>query len=163
MGSKQSKYFDECSSDDIARGIAELGPSYEGCAQDCRDNGVDGYLLIGLSDTELAETMDDLGINDRLHRRVLERILKDAIAFDEEPAWELLDDEDDLGEVNGMHGSCNKAFNVPETKILLEFMTSAAEEKLVVGLSALREKERACKLKLSCVLSTRQHKSGVAR
>jgi hypothetical protein len=52
-----------------------LGKHYAPYADATKVNGVDGFMLATLSCSEIPETLDDLQIQNRLHRRVIERKL----------------------------------------------------------------------------------------
>jgi len=97
MGLAKSKYFDEFTSDEIADAVQELGQDYKRYADEIRRNGVDGFFLQELSDKELEETLDDLGVQDRRHRQVLKRNLENVLLLEaeEELPWENLEDDDD--------------------------------------------------------------------
>jgi hypothetical protein len=78
MGSEQSKSLAELDASEISNAIKELGSKYDGYANTSKDNGVDGKLLAALTEHEFHETLDDLGITNRLHRRVLHQAFDTA-------------------------------------------------------------------------------------
>jgi len=78
MGSDQSKSLAALDAKEVAQAITQLGQKFEGYGQISIDNGVDGELLAGMTDVEVLETLDDLDITNRLHRRVLIKVLKSA-------------------------------------------------------------------------------------
>jgi class 3 adenylate cyclase len=78
MGSSQSRPFSDLSPEEISFAVANLGERYNGYCDAVIANGVDGSLLIALDESEIEETLDDLHITNRLHRRVLIRELNKA-------------------------------------------------------------------------------------
>lgn len=99
MGATSSKPFGAITKEEIAASVAELGDRYEVYFATLVGNGVDGSFLEGLSDSEVHETLDDLGITNRLHRRVLMKELRDAkantefvsFAYEYTPSTNLVD------------------------------------------------------------------------
>ena len=71
MGTSSSKPFNVWSSDDVSKSLKSLGPKFAEYADVAVENGVDGDLLESLDETELQETLDDLEISNRLHRRII--------------------------------------------------------------------------------------------
>ncbi len=71
MGSSSSKSLDDCTKEDVALGVSALGQTYEAYCDALLVNGINGKLLNALDAKELEESMDDLNITNRLHRRVL--------------------------------------------------------------------------------------------
>lgn len=71
MGTSPSKPFVELTKEEVSSAVANLGDRYEGYREALVGNGVDGSLLATLDGVELLETLDDLHIANRLHRRVL--------------------------------------------------------------------------------------------
>ncbi|CAB9519829.1 Putative serine/threonine-protein kinase/receptor [Seminavis robusta] len=71
MGSDLSVPLDEATKDDVVARVTSLGEKFEGYADAIDENGVDGDLLVGMNEDDFQETMDDLGITSRLHRRKL--------------------------------------------------------------------------------------------
>jgi class 3 adenylate cyclase len=71
MGTLESKPIKECTKEDISLAVASLGEPYQVYASTLNGNAVDGRLLDVLGTTEIEETLDDLDIANRLHRRVL--------------------------------------------------------------------------------------------
>ena len=78
MGSGKSKSLAELDAQEVSNAIAKLGKNYDVYADTSRDNGVDGTLLAGLTEQEFRETLDDLGITNRLHRRVFVKAFDSA-------------------------------------------------------------------------------------
>lgn len=150
MGLRQSRQsFDEYTSDEIARGVAWLGGAYVGYALDCRKNGVDGQFLMELSATELSETMDDLGIDVKLHRTVLGRVLKDSMddanSADAVEDWEFLEEKSE----EFTEASClsKDSFSKPDfslqAKFLLESLTAETAKQRKQSVKAQRTPIRA--------------------
>ena len=74
MGTKLSQPLPDVSVDELATLLQGLGANYVSYADSVRDNGGNGFFVASLQDeTELLETLDDLEIDNRLHRRVLVR------------------------------------------------------------------------------------------
>lgn len=71
MGAKLSTPLADVSCEELATKLVGLGSKYEVYADAVRENAVDGELLDGFDETEFAETLDDLQVHSRLHRRVL--------------------------------------------------------------------------------------------
>jgi class 3 adenylate cyclase len=69
MGSKSSKPLNEYSQDEVAACISSYGGMFAQYAQRIRENGVDGELLATMNEQELHETLDELEVESRLHRR----------------------------------------------------------------------------------------------
>jgi class 3 adenylate cyclase/GAF domain-containing protein len=78
MGSSASKPLKDLSKDEISQAIATLGESYEMYCDVFIGNGLDGRVLDNLDENEIQETLDDLEITNRLHRRVLVKELDKA-------------------------------------------------------------------------------------
>jgi hypothetical protein len=72
MGASPSTPFEDITKEEVSEAVANLGDRYEGYCETFVGNGIDGSFL-GLLDSEkmVQETLDDLGITNRLHRRVL--------------------------------------------------------------------------------------------
>jgi hypothetical protein len=81
MGLDQSKPLEQWDSIMVAEQVRKLGHQYELYASTVLDNCVDGLFLAGLTFTERQETMDDLKIHSRLHRRVLDKKLSNLIGL----------------------------------------------------------------------------------
>lgn len=75
MGLEQSKPLEQWQASDVAAEVGNLGQQYTSYSAHLFENGVDGAFLASLSNEEVKETLDDLGIDSRLHRRVLEKKL----------------------------------------------------------------------------------------
>ena len=68
----------EWSTDDVSKALHGMGRKFEAYADAVSENQVDGSLLLSfLQDGTLDETFDDLGLSNRLHRRVLTKKLQD--------------------------------------------------------------------------------------
>ncbi len=78
MGSSHSRPFSCLSKEEISFAVADLGERYKVYCESVIANGVDGSFLIALDESEIEETLDDLDITNRLHRRVLIRELNKA-------------------------------------------------------------------------------------
>ena len=83
MGNSSPK-LEALTKEEVAEAVRALGPKYEEYADASRDNGIDGALLESLQDKEIEETMDELEIASKLHRRVLRQFLRKARKTDEE-------------------------------------------------------------------------------
>lgn len=75
MGLHQSRPLKEWGCEDVAAAISGLGQHYGPYVTAIQENSVDGALLLSLSVPEIRETLDDLKILNRLHRRVIEKKL----------------------------------------------------------------------------------------
>ena len=76
MGTINSKQtLQQCSPEEIARHIGDIGEKYIVYAERIRNSGIDGAFLATLTGHTLHETLDCLEITERLHRRKLERVL----------------------------------------------------------------------------------------
>ena len=71
MGTGSSKPLNEWSSEDLTEGLDTISPKYKAYKESIVENGVDGAFLVSLEENEIDETLDDLGIQNRLHRRIL--------------------------------------------------------------------------------------------
>jgi class 3 adenylate cyclase len=78
MGAQLSKPFKDLTTEEISQAVANLGERYKPYCDILIGNGVDGSLLESLNDDEVEETLDDLEITNRLHRRVLLKELNKA-------------------------------------------------------------------------------------
>lgn len=78
MGTSLSRPFRDLSKEEISFAVADLGDRYKEYCDALNANGVDGSLLESLDESEIEETLDDLEITNRLHRRVLMRELDKA-------------------------------------------------------------------------------------
>ena len=79
MGLDQSRPLEQWSSLEVADELRKLGVQYAPYAATVLENGVDGAFLLGLKAFEIHETMDDLKIQSRLHRRVLDKKLANLL------------------------------------------------------------------------------------
>jgi len=77
MGNSSSS-LEILSREEVAEAVVALGPKYDAYASSLKDNGIDGALLESLNDEEIEETMDELEITSKLHRRVLRQSLLKA-------------------------------------------------------------------------------------
>ncbi|CAB9522046.1 expressed unknown protein [Seminavis robusta] len=75
MGLDQSRPLNQWDSAKVSAAMENLGGQYKPYAASVLENGVDGAFLAGLGSAEFQETMDDLKITSRLHRRVLTKKL----------------------------------------------------------------------------------------
>lgn len=177
MGLEHSKPLAELQVDDIAAVVEQLGKHYTEIANAIRENGVDGAFLETLNSTELQETLDDLGVTNRLHRRVLERKLASAVEARRPHmiAWDLQDESEQkprqgLRRTNTLQsqGSAyttasmrssrsHKSFpeKEAEAKKLLEIMTLAAEQQMIEH-TALMQKESELRSQIKMVSSSNQ-------
>lgn len=137
MGLAQSKKsVDQWDSEQTAAAVESLGSSYAPYANAIKGNAIDGPFLLTLSAAELQETMDDLGIVNRLHRRVVERKLKAA----------LLGERDQVVKCESQSPSMpfkrtkTMEEKAHDTKKLLDMMTEAAEQQMLERFN-LMEKE----------------------
>ena len=72
MGATQStKPLEGYSKEEIAEVVASYGGKYKHYRKTITENGMDGSFLATLCEEEFRETMDDLDISQRLHRRKL--------------------------------------------------------------------------------------------
>jgi hypothetical protein len=78
MGASTSKPLRDLSTEEVANAVQSKGPKFGTYAEAICDNGVDGGLLASLDEDTLAETFEDLGITNRLHKRVLAEHWKQA-------------------------------------------------------------------------------------
>jgi hypothetical protein len=78
MGASLVKPVGELTSEEVAEALADLGTHYKQYRSIIVTNGVNGSLLDSLEDAEMEDTLDDLSITNRLHRRVLLKALKKA-------------------------------------------------------------------------------------
>jgi class 3 adenylate cyclase len=112
MGVTASKPFGAITKEEIATAVTELGDRYEVYHGALVGNGVDGSFLEGLSDIEIQETLDDLGITNRLHRRVLIKELRDAKANTEFVAFAYeYAPSTNLSDLEAYDQITNKCFN----------------------------------------------------
>lgn len=75
MGLDQSRPLEQWQASEVARGVSKLGQQYDSYSAAFFENGVDGAFLASLTEDEVKETLDDLGVESRLHRRVLTKKL----------------------------------------------------------------------------------------
>jgi class 3 adenylate cyclase len=61
--------IEDISTEELSTFIASLGDRYTTYAEAIQANGVDGELLSTMTEDEFQETLDDLGVSSRLHRR----------------------------------------------------------------------------------------------
>ena len=83
MGASQGKPVTKLTREEVAQAVESIGKGYQIYKAMLLRNGVDGSLLDSLSDVEMEETLDDLGITNRLHRRVLVKTLQIAKLHDD--------------------------------------------------------------------------------
>lgn len=73
-----SKPLEDLTKEEVAKVVTDLGDRYIDYASLFVEHGIDGGLLNSLDETGALETCEDLGISNRLHRRVLLRGLEKA-------------------------------------------------------------------------------------
>jgi class 3 adenylate cyclase len=73
MGSSPSKPLIEWSTDDLKEAMSPLGLKYQPYCTAIAENSIDGSVLASLTEQELEEALEDLGITNRLHRLVLRK------------------------------------------------------------------------------------------
>ena len=71
MGNNGSTPLDDISKDQVVERVSSLGEKFATYAESIDENGVDGDLLAGMNEDDFQETLDDLGVTSRLHRRKL--------------------------------------------------------------------------------------------
>jgi len=71
MGNNESTPLEEITKDEIVAKVKDLGDKFAEYASAIDENGVDGDLLAGMNEDDFLETLDDLGVTSRLHRRKL--------------------------------------------------------------------------------------------
>lgn len=71
MGNTESVPLEECSKEHVVKRVSSFGDKFAAYAAAIDENGVDGDLLSGMNEDEFNETLDDLGVKSRLHRRKL--------------------------------------------------------------------------------------------
>jgi DNA-directed RNA polymerase subunit N (RpoN/RPB10) len=71
MGNNGSTPLEDVTKDQVAQRVSELGDKFSSYAAAIDENGVDGDLLAGMNEEDFNETLDDLGVTSRLHRRKL--------------------------------------------------------------------------------------------
>ena len=176
MGLEHSKPVAQLQANDVATIVEQLGKHYEDAAKSIRENGVDGIFLASLSPKEVKETLDDLGVQNRLHRRVLERKLAAALEGGRPNiiSWDLeaasLPSPPGLRRTNTLDSAYSgrsayttgslrsqKSFEQKEeeAKKLLAIMTEAAEQQMLERY-ALLEKEKDLKSQIQMVKSTNE-------
>ena len=79
MGLHISTPIQEWDSDDLADGLISLGEEYALYADAVLDHRLDGSVLATLLPGEIKETLRDLGIRDRLHRKSLQKKLLELL------------------------------------------------------------------------------------
>ena len=72
----QSKTLSTCSSVDIALAVAQMGAAYGDYANEIVNRNINGAKLAAMSVEEFNMSLENWGINNRLHRLVLERKLR---------------------------------------------------------------------------------------
>ena len=75
MGLDISTPVEEWDCDDFADGLISLGEQYAPYADAVLDHRVDGSVLATLLPWEISESLRDLGIHNRVHRRFLQKKL----------------------------------------------------------------------------------------
>ena len=76
MGLSQSKTFETWSSVDVALAVTNMGAAYEVYASEVVTQNVDGTKLVGLAAEDVNSALEGWGVNNRLHRLLLERKLQ---------------------------------------------------------------------------------------
>jgi hypothetical protein len=80
MGALLTRPLREYSSLELSTAVEEhFGSHYAEYARSMRENGVDGALLEGMDEAQIVETFQDLGIDNRLHCRVLMKEFKASL------------------------------------------------------------------------------------
>jgi class 3 adenylate cyclase/gamma-glutamylcyclotransferase (GGCT)/AIG2-like uncharacterized protein YtfP len=80
MGATSSRSIDSLSKEEVAALVSSYGEKYQVYSARIVENGVDGELLASLSQEEFQETLDELEITARLHRRKLQNEFKGGSA-----------------------------------------------------------------------------------
>lgn len=71
MGAVSSKQLESFTKKDVAMIVASYGEKFQPYAQIIQENGIDGELLASMTEQEFLETLDELDVTARLHRRKL--------------------------------------------------------------------------------------------
>ena len=71
MGADQSKTLLQWTVDDVVVAISSLGEQYSSYEGIIRENSMNGAFLLRLPEAEIDNTLINLGVESRLHRRVL--------------------------------------------------------------------------------------------
>ena len=83
MGNDLSVPLEQVSKDEVVARVNSLGEKFQGYTAAIDENGIDGDVLAGMNEDEFIETLDDLGIDSRLHRRrLLQEFRKACEAMD---------------------------------------------------------------------------------
>ena len=75
MGLLQSKALATCSCVDIALAVTNMGAAYEDYAMEVVAQNIDGAKLDSLREEDMSLVLERWGVNNRLHRLVLEKRL----------------------------------------------------------------------------------------
>ncbi|CAB9503396.1 expressed unknown protein [Seminavis robusta] len=148
MGADQSKGIAQWDVEEVAAAAETLGRHFKPYADTMRGSGIDGIFLASLSTTEVQETLDDLGVESRLHRRVLARKLRVALEGDactvscsqSVVSWDSTSPRE-------RRPSARKSMSEKEedSRKLLELMTAAAQQQMVERCALLQKEAELTK------------------
>ena len=144
MGANTSKPLNEWTSDEVSEelgrvgvrielshlavfAILTVGPKFAEYRASIVDNGVDGTLLASLTEDELEETLEDLEITNRLHKRILQKKLATVPREDEEAS----ETEKDLTETENAENGQHHSVVIKESSELMKEEDLAVFDKIV--------------------------------